>query len=67
MELGRGQLKHEIISESLEVTLDRLDEGSGFHVVKIRKIVAQQDLISSDQVDLFPDRIDWNDELVCHR
>ena len=67
MELGRGQLKHEIIRESLEVTLDRLDEGSGFHVVKIRKIVAQQDLISSDQVDLFPDRIDWNDELDCHR
>jgi len=39
MELGRGQLKHEIIRESLEVTLDRLDEGSGFHVVKIRKIL----------------------------
>lgn len=49
--LGFGELKHEIIREPLDIALNLLTQTDGFDLIKRRDIFVEHDLLSAYQVN----------------
>jgi hypothetical protein len=55
-----GQAKHEIIRESLDVSLNRPGEIPGLDAVELGQVMVEHDLLAADEKDSSLDALDWD-------